>query len=153
MFCLQEIWLPEQQQQINKTVKGKYPYIVSAIDLERDIKFNKTPACDLANFQILLSCIDTNCRNMSAAETQACSGILCYQALNLLSTECVLCLYVAGRREECLNDPISLYQQTFGLMLLSKFELTDVHVQSFTPEADDHAAARGYIEVNVSFPT
>ena len=152
VFCLQEVWLPEQQQQIYHAVKRNYPYIASAIDLEQDIRFNKTPACDFDNLLKFYSCTETNCKNVTEAEIFTCSGIHCYHFLNLLSSECNVCLFVAARGLECLSDPTSLYQQTLGMMLLSKFELTDVHIQSYTPEADDHASIQGYIEANVSLP-
>lgn len=151
VFCLQDVWLPEHQQQIYKAVKGIYSYIASAIDLERDITFNKTPACDSAIFQELLSCTEANCKTVFEAEILPCYLIQCYDILSLLSTECTVCFLIAGRGRECLNDPISLYQRTLGLMLLSKFELSDVNIQPYTPEAINQSAVYGYIEANVSF--
>ena len=98
IFCLQGVWLPEHQQQIYKAVKGKYPYIESAVDLDQDVKCNKNPACDSTNLWKLLSCYETNCKNTFGLKFLQCSLMQCYDIFNLLSTECALCVRIAGRR-------------------------------------------------------
>ena len=149
VLCLQEVELPLHQQEVYKAVRSKFPYIVSAIDLEQNVSVNVTPACDAADLQTALSCSETECNNVTGLDFTHCFLQQCYSILNSLPNECLFCVFIGGHTFECMEDPSSLYQQTYGIMLLSKFELSDTRLWSFTPEGNDHGAYVAYIQTNV----
>ena len=164
VFCLQEVWHAEQQREIYDGVKSVYPHIASTINSPcspKNVYEVLLCAMEECMNEIEASCVKDNCQDTSdipcianvclfEEEVQLCFKSNCHDTFTSLPLRCISCLFVYGRGLFCLSSDAP-YQQTLGLMLLSKFELTDVRLQSYAPKGDDHGAAGGFIQANVRF--
>ena len=147
MFCLQEVWLTETQRKIYQGVKHRYRYIVSPVDLTQDPSSDTTPACSVAGFQAFATCSVIQCTNATTAlELRFCLLLNCQPAFRELSRPCLYCLFFTTRGQQCLNDSASLYEETYGLMLLSRKRLSNIKVEPFLPVS----SFRAYIQARVS---
>ena len=104
-------------------------------------------ACSVASFQAFATCSVIQCTNATGAGLLSCLLQNCQPALRELSNPCFYCILFTTRGQQCLNDSASLYEETFGLMLLSKKRLSNIKVEPFEAAS---TGIRGYIQARVS---
>ena len=72
IFCLQEVWYADVQKSLYNSVKDKYPYALSAVDLNNSSTGNSDPVCSVAELGQFGACLATNCPGLSGTEALAC---------------------------------------------------------------------------------
>jgi hypothetical protein len=87
--------------------------------------------------------------NCNSTSPSTCVISSCLQVLASLSAECKLCLLlnVATGLTNCVTEPVTNYEQSFGLMLLSKKEINASRIQGYLGNVSE---ARGYLQASVS---
>lgn len=144
---MQEIWRTDFQRQIYNAVRHHYHYSVSLINLTA-VENSSSTACTQTEVWSYGQCLQTNC-NSSLPRT--CIIDRCLDILAPLSAECKLCLLINigsnGSIGNCMKEPKTNYERSFGLMLLSKKEINASRVQGYL---GDDSEARGFYQASVS---
>lgn len=149
VICLQEVWRTDYQRRIYSALRHHYPYYVSLINLTAVEDPNSPRACSLADVQSYGGCLIANCNSSTPA---TCVIDRCLDILAPLSTECKLCLLINigtsnGSIEKCVTEPVTNYERTFGLMLLSKKEIIVGRAQGYL---GDDSEARGFYQASIA---
>ncbi len=145
VICLQEVWRTDIQRLIAQSVKPTYPYSISLIDLDKPSTSMFT--CSRAEVLSYHNC------------TRKCKDVVCLirdcsKILRAVPYECMLCMLLnvlPGNPEQmldCITDPATSYERSFGLMVLSRKKPSNVEVEGFLGNVSE---ARGYIKASVSF--
>ena len=71
IFCLQEVWYADVQKSLYNSVKDKYPYALSAVDLNNSTG-NSDPVCAVAELGQFGACQATNCPGLFGTQALAC---------------------------------------------------------------------------------
>ena len=71
IFCLQEVWFADVQRSLYNSVRDKYPYALSAVDLNNSTG-NSDPVCPLVVLGQFGACQATNCPGLSGTELLGC---------------------------------------------------------------------------------
>ena len=142
------MWKTNFQRQIFADVRHIYPHAVSLINLTAPEDVGSTNACTLAAVQSYGACVQMNCNKSSP---RSCVTEKCLHILVLLPGECKLCLLIninyAGAIFDCAREPVTDYERSFGLMLLSKKALTTSRVEGYLGNVSE---GRGFIQASVS---
>ena len=67
IFCLQEVWYADVQRSLYNSVRDKYPYALSAVDLNNSTG-NSDPVCPFVVLGQFDECQATNCPGLPALE-------------------------------------------------------------------------------------
>ena len=75
--------------------------------------------------------------------------VSCTQVIQSLSESCRQCVILTGgdiqAASRCAAEPASRYVPTYGLLMLSKLELTETKVEGYTPQSQ----LRGFMQATV----
>lgn len=74
IICLQEVLTADIQWEIYRSLKDKYPYILSALDLTIEGE-SLERACTLQELQQVGFCVQTQCAGLSGQELIGCSSL------------------------------------------------------------------------------
>ena len=147
VICLQEIWKTDSQRNIYNGVRHLYPYSVSLIDLNTGQSTDPAPACSETEFNRIISCVQAYC---TAPDDITCPVRACVHVLIPLSFECKYCIIfhlgTTGNISRCSYDPAVNYEKTYGLMLLSKKEITENKTDGYLGNVSQ---ARGFLQASV----
>lgn len=142
------MWKTNIQRQIYDDVRHIYPHTVSLINLAAAENVGNASACTPTAVQSYGACVRMNC---NASSLRSCIVERCLHVLASLSPECKLCLLInfdgTGAIFNCITDPVTHYERSFGLMLLSKKNITASRVEGYLGNVSE---ARGFIQATVS---
>jgi endonuclease/exonuclease/phosphatase family metal-dependent hydrolase len=135
VVCLQEVWQTDHVEDVLSATSAVFPHShwVDTYDPEGNVG---PPACTEDLTLPLLECVNTNCDGVPPDGLSDCVLTYCgaeFTALGYESPDCLNCLVanlghtVEEIFETCHSEStIYLYDATNGVILLSRWELTDV---------------------------
>ena len=144
------MWRTDIQRQIYSQLRHLYPHYVSLVNLTDVDSTADTPrACPADVVQSFGTCLAANCAAANATAT--CPGEHCLSVLLPLTTECRLCLLTnLNGISNCAQEPITNYEKSYGLMLISKREFNRSSTEDYILGVSE---IRGYYQGFVSRST
>ena len=159
VLCLQEVFRRSDAKDIVAAVKNIYPHYASFQDLETSP--SSRPACMGERAQAFGRCLQ-QCSTDPGTIFNNCSVNECADLAEQLPYSCLSCLVLEiGSHEDtevdaiarCMSTiPVNEYIDAYGVLLLSRYPLSDVTTKNFLDIDPDSvlSAARGYITAVVS---
>ena len=77
IICLQEVFFGDMQRKLYRTLRRKYPYAVSALDLTAEEE-SLERACTVDELHQVVGCLLAECANLTGAELSVCSILRYY---------------------------------------------------------------------------
>lgn len=72
ILCLQEVYFADTQRQIYRSLRHKYPYAVSALDLSVEDVNTQMPACSVQEGTVFQQCVHTQCAGITGFQLGGC---------------------------------------------------------------------------------
>jgi hypothetical protein len=157
VLCLQEVLKRSDKEDIVRGVSQRYKYSVP--DFNANSVPSVYPACNAALARVYLQCFSAQCQHVQRpVEVLLCGQRRCKSEISALSQACVSCVsYYANAPNvtnpfvPCLsNVSVNEFQEASGLLLLSKYKLTNASIQYYVESsALKEPVQRGYLSANV----
>ena len=71
IFCLQEVFFTDIQQQVYNGVRDIYPYVHTVADLTADGS-DPTPACSAGDTELIVTCLLSQCSGLEGLDSLVC---------------------------------------------------------------------------------
>ncbi|MBN1607075.1 MAG: endonuclease/exonuclease/phosphatase family protein [Polyangiaceae bacterium] len=153
VLCLQEVWQPEQVEQLAAALEQQLPYAYWSVAPWREDAAG--PACTEAEIHALTGCLMDNCSDVSESELPLCAVRSCAGEFMNASLACQQCIVanqsidVASVIAACaLPEGVAAYRDQNGLVLLSRLPLEDLDYRVFDSSLGD----RGVLLARVDQP-
>ena len=158
VLCLQEVFRRSDAKDIVEALRFQYPYHASFQDL--DAEPAPQPACTPQEVGAAALCLEISCSQFPRGNAFInCTLVECGHVLFLLPQACISCLSTElGAAEDaqvntftrCASAiPRNEYTDAYGLLLLSRYPLSNVATVDYLDSAFTLFVPRGYITARV----
>ena len=156
VLCLQEVFRRSDAKDIVEALRSQYPYHASFQDL--DAEPVPQPACTPEEAGTAALCLSENCADVPEESLQNCTYVEC-GVLFTFPQACQTCLATEfGAAEDAQLDSFSRcasiisaseYAVPYGLLLLSRYPLSNIITSDYLDPPFVFPAPRGYITAQV----
>ena len=157
VLCLQEVWLEDDVEAIERVLIDDYPYIYT---VEAEQVFSDEAPCTDEEIADFAACADTQCPDLSGATLSECAVRECAEVAFELPPACFDAVVAAGGLPDVTLDilvdtvtqptGLFLYGGSVGLILASKLELQEREFQDFIDDSSLNHRGALYAEINVN---
>lgn len=157
VMCLQEVWLEDYVDVIERALEENYPYIYS---VPPEQVFTEAAACTDEEIADFAACGDTQCTGLSGNALVGCASSSCGTQLAGLSPACFDgVIGTVGIPDitveimvETVTQPAGLfaYDGALGLILASKYELQAREFQDFIDDSSSNHRGALYAEIELN---
>ena len=156
VLCLQEVFRRSDAKDIVEALRSQYPYHASFENLTAEPLVQ--PACTPQEAGVFESCLQDNyCSQVVGTVFINCSLANCGKLLFESSQSCATCMYMElGAAEDadafarCASTvPANEYTAPYGVLLLSRYPLSDVTSRDYMEPPFVFSLVRGYITAKV----
>ncbi len=156
VICFQEVWLPEQVEAITNAVSANYPYLYTVAPEQI---FSETAACTTSEVAGFADCATTMCPDLSGTALVDCATSQCGVFIGGLSSSCLDGVIGAVGIPNITVDALVAavtqpagkfaFDGSLGLMLASRFELTNTEFQDFINDSSGNHRGALYAEITL----
>lgn len=162
IICLQEIWSDDQVDAISNALSETFPYQYIA---EPEQIFTEGAACTNAEVAGLANCANSQCPGLSGGDLVDCvlKNSQCSSFFNALPPTCSSAVInnalLPGVTIDVLVDLVTqssgtfAYEGSLGLILASRYELTNTEFQDFINNSSINHRGALYAEIEVNNQT
>jgi hypothetical protein len=162
VICLQEIWLDDQVDAISNVLSENFPY---QYIVEPEQIFTEGAACTSEEIADLANCANSQCPGLSGNELVGCvlSSTQCNAFLGALPPTCndavINNALIPGMTIDVLvelvtqSSGIFAYEGSLGLILASRYELTNTEFQDFINNSSINHRGALYAEIQLNNKT
>ena len=162
VICFQEVWLDDQVETITNAVSENHPFIYSVAPEQI---FSESAACTNAEVADLENCANTFCPDLSGSDLVSCvtSNQQCLGALAALPPTCQTAVFAGvglpnitvDKLVDIVTQPAGefAYGGSLGLILASRYELSNVEFQDFIDNSSSNHRGALYAEIEVNDQT
>jgi len=157
VLCLQEVWLEEDVEAIERALIDDYPYIYT---VEPEQVFSDEAPCTDEEIADFADCGNTQCPDLSGNDLVACAQAQCLAELVGLPPSCfdavVATVAIPDITVDILVDTVTqpagkfTYDGALGLILASRHELQQREFQDFIEDSSTSHRGALYAEINVN---
>ena len=158
VLCLQEVFRRSDAKDIVEALRFQYPYHASFEDLTAEPSVQ--PACTPEEAGAFGLCLQTNCLQFSGLMLFNCTLAACGNLLLESSQSCAGCVSLEfGSAEDtdvgasltrCASTvPANEYTAPYGVLLLSRYPVSDVTSRDYVDPPFVFSLIRGYITAKV----
>ena len=160
VMCLQEVWLAEYVDTIERALEENYPYIYS---VPAEQRFSASAACSSDEIAEFAACGDNECGGLSGNALVACASSSCGASLAALSPACfdgvIGTVGIPDITVDIMVDTVTqptglfAYDGALGLILASKYALQNREFQDFIDDSSSNHRGALYAEIEVNKQT
>ncbi len=156
VVCMQELWRPEDIARLSASLGTAFPYAHWSVQAEGDAEA-AGPSCSSEEADTLQTCVEENCAEVDPAVLPLCAITSCQVIFSEVSTECQQCLAsnqsatdITSLTALCAaDDAVALsYRDQTGLLLLSRFPLTDTDYLTLDSSLGDRGVLSARLETS-----
>ena len=157
VMCLQEVWLEEYVDTIERALEENYPYIYS---VPAEQVFTEAAACTDEEIADFAACGDTQCTGLSGNALVGCASSSCAAPLAALPPACfdgvIGTVGIPDITVEIMVDTVTQpaglfsYDGALGLILASRYELQAREFQDFIDDSSSNHRGALYAEIELN---
>ena len=157
VMCLQEVWLEEYVDTIERALEENYPYIYS---VPPEQVFTEAAACTDEEIAEFAACGDTQCAGLSGNALVGCASSSCAAPLAALPPACfdgvIGTVGIPDITVEIMVDTVTQpaglfsYDGALGLILASRYELQAREFQDFIDDSSSNHRGALYAEIELN---
>ena len=148
VVCLQEVWQPENIEQLSSTLAGRYPHSLRSVRAAA----GAGASCTTEEAALLSSCLSVNCGDVEPDALPLCAIASCAESFTQVSMPCQQCIAANQSAMDVENlaalcaaedGSASTYRDQSGLVILSRYPLEDLGYQPFESSLGDRGLLSG----------
>lgn len=161
VICLQELWLPENIERLTETLASEFPYTHQSVRALGGGGGLGGAACTEGEAALLSTCLADNCSGVDGNGLALCAIDRCAGAFTEVSTSCQQCIAANQAATDIANltslcaaadGGAAVYTDQTGLLLLSKYPLTDPGYLAFDSSLGDRGVLSARLRASFAGP-
>ncbi len=157
VICLQEVWQPENIEQLTEALAREFPYAHRSVQAVGGSAGGT--ACTAAEASLLSTCIAESCAEVEGNALPLCAIANCAPAFTEVSTSCQQCIAANQAATDVQNltticsasdGAAAAYRDQTGLLILSRLPLEELDYVAFESSLGDRGALSARLQTDFS---